>query len=124
MMSSESISADVVAYPPAAHTPTAHVRRTSREVINVQPNPAQTMSTTALMEDRERPQRLRGGCIPLPVRLSPRYDVVAMLKYTLRLLGWRDVLHHPMLLLTGSTYTLLHGRLVLSAGHRVARVQL
>ncbi|KAH9831706.1 uncharacterized protein C8Q71DRAFT_282305 [Rhodofomes roseus] len=61
-----STPGDSVTYPPTAHTPLAHAARTSHEVVSTQPAPAATMSPSASAKGGEKPERLRGGCIPLP----------------------------------------------------------
>ncbi|KAK7678024.1 hypothetical protein QCA50_018964 [Cerrena zonata] len=60
-----------VAYPPIAHTTTDR----SNPIVSAQPRPAAGMiPQKGTQNDDGKAQRLRGGCIPCPVRISRQRD--------------------------------------------------
>jgi hypothetical protein len=63
-----------IAYPPMAHATrerSSEAAMMSPEIVSTQPSAAPSMSLKPdPQEDRQSAQRLRGGCVPCPVRIS------------------------------------------------------
>ncbi|TFK71149.1 hypothetical protein BDN72DRAFT_838090 [Pluteus cervinus] len=55
-------------YPPQAHThPSMKDKGTTRQIISEQPKPSTNMNVTPeTASERDKPLRLRGGCVPCP----------------------------------------------------------
>ena len=59
------------AYPPATHTSTDR----ANPIVSVQPQPAAAMIPQEGVQKEQGPaQRLRGGCIPCPVRFATQHN--------------------------------------------------
>ncbi|KAI0701862.1 hypothetical protein BC835DRAFT_1322634 [Cytidiella melzeri] len=66
-----------LAYPPATYTATPR----AGQVHAAQPKPTQSMSlsrATEAQSEEQRAERIRGGCIPCPVRLCFPYMLPAV----------------------------------------------
>ncbi|EKM56818.1 uncharacterized protein PHACADRAFT_254150 [Phanerochaete carnosa HHB-10118-sp] len=79
-------------YPPPAHTNPRSV-----SIVSTQPKHSSSMSVSVpsgMKDNKNAAERLRGGCVPCPVRVFS--CACATADFTI---GWRCLLHNPVALL-------------------------
>jgi hypothetical protein len=95
-MPSTMPNVDSLTYPPAAHT-----QLRSATVVASQPQPKSRMSLSPEGDSGEKADRLRGGCIPCPVRLINSIAEFGLIRFSRS--GRGDVLHYTVTMLLSIT---------------------